>query len=530
MVKGNRKKPKMFRGLLSYLIMLVLMFFASVAVHLYSYEIMTSMELASQSEIVYLTGKIQTFMFWQLAICLTIALALGYWFAKIDYDPFKEVMEALGYYDRDYDREDYEWLMEQKELFQKEHQKTRQELAENKSILRQQDLYRLISLPYDKRYQKYDELAKEKLFEKENTLVFLCHIIPLEHESVYAHVNRTLSRVALKNMIDEMLKERMTIEVVDMLDSYACIVNTEKNSVEGKELLEEVLDELQHFMVDTMSLQPIFAFGEWKNGIDGVHASYMLAREAVEYQSLMQGTQFVWFEDIKTDYAIYQYSMDIEQKIMNAICVGNSKDVNKWIDEVLDVNYHKLDITHHMKRYLVADLIGTIFKGAEQAGSSQFILKCMDDNPMTEEWSAHWDEKVLREYLHKMVSELCEGIQNNESLKRDDKQFGLQVIEYVKGNYHNPDLNISITALHFGITPSYLSALFKEQTGHNLLEYINHVRVEEAKKLLEKGYSLVEICDRTGFRSSGALIRVFKKETGVTPGQMKKILGQANGV
>ena len=43
-------------------------------------------------------------------------------------------------------------------------------------------------------------------------------------------------------------------------------------------------------------------------------------------------------------------------------------------------------------------------------------------------------------------------------------------MEYVKENYQNPDLNISITALHFGITPSYLSSLFKEQSGCSLLD------------------------------------------------------------
>ena len=108
-------------------------------------------------------------------------------------------------------------------------------------------------------------------------------------------------------------------------------------------------------------------------------------------------------------------------------------------------------------------------------------------------------------------------------MKRENRQFGKQVMEYVKANFQDPDLNISITALHFDITPSYLSTLFKEQTGQNLLEYINNTRVERAKELLEEGKTLSEICTLTGFRSSGALIRVFKKITGVTPGQMKKM-------
>ena len=177
-----------------------------------------------------------------------------------------------------------------------------------------------------------------------------------------------------------------------------------------------------------------------------------------------------------------------------------------------------------MKKCLIFEIMGTIIKGAEQGGRTEFILNYMDEKFMPE----NIDKEQVLNYLHGIVNGLCEDIRNNEMMIREDKQFGAQVIEYVQKNYHNPDLNISITALHFGITPSYLSALFKEQTGLNLLEYINHTRVEQAKKMLEEGCSLTEVCEKTGFRSSGALIRVFKKITGITPGQMKKMYGHAN--
>ena len=114
-----------------------------------------------------------------------------------------------------------------------------------------------------------------------------------------------------------------------------------------------------------------------------------------------------------------------------------------------------------MKKCLVADMCGTLIKAGEQAGAVEFILQYMDDNPISDEWSGHWNIEILRDYMHKMLNDLCEDISNSEVIKRDDKKFGAEVMDYVKENYKNPDLNISITALHFGITPSYLSSLFK---------------------------------------------------------------------
>ena len=511
MLKPSKKTSVFFRWLLSYLVMLVLMLVASVGLYFYSYNIISD----AQKIALLVSG-------------LVIGVVVAYFLTRMNYNSFKEVMKDLGYYDAESNHDEYEWLLEQKKLYRKEFQRVRREINERESILRQQDLYRLISLPYDNRYHKYEELSKDALFLKENVLVFLIYVEPINHESMYANMNRNMTRFVLKNILEEMLEARLGIELVDMVDCFACIVNTEKNAEECREFLEEVLDRMQQFMAENMQLKASFVFGGFKKGMDSVHSSYILAREASDYKTMMSDTAFIWFDDIRIRHTIYNYPMEIEQKIINAICVGNSEDVLMWIDEVIDINYHKRELTQHMKRCLTADLMGTLIKGGEQAGSVDFMLEYMEEHPVFNQRFGNWTEEMLRKNVHEMVSALCGEIRKSEIVKRDDKQFGSQVIEYVNENYHNPDLNISITALHFGITPSYLSSLFKEQTGLNLLEYINHIRIEKVKNLLEEGYSLVDICDKTGFRSSGALIRVFKKETGITPGQMKKILGQSS--
>lgn len=517
--KKNRKSSMVFKWILSYTAVLLLVLFASEVLFSYCCKL-----IADQQE----ARKIQMFMFFITIICISCGVVILYIFKQLHYNPLREVMEALGYYDDVYDRDEYEWLLEQKNFFYKEHQKAKQELNERECILRSQDLYRLISLPYDKRYQKYEELAKDKLFEKDKVLVFLCYTEILEHESIYTNVSRKLSTFVLANLLEEKLNGRLVVEVVDMTDSYACIVNTEKEFKECREILEEVLGDIQDFLLEELKLQIMFAFGNLQNGISGVHASYIHAREAAEYRGSRIETSFVWEEDIKSKQNLYQYTAETEQKIINAICVGNNEDVCKWIDEVFELNLHKLEITHQMKKCLVADMIGSIIKGAEQSGRTQYILKYMDEKPNPERWTEFWHEDMLKKYIHNMVNGLCEDIREYEIQKRENKDFGHQVMDYVKKNYSNPDLNISITALHFGITPSYLSSLFKEQTGLNLLEYINHIRVQQAKELLEEGYNLSEVSEQSGFRSSGALIRVFKKETGVTPGQMKKIFEQSS--
>ena len=468
--------------------------------------------------------KIQLFMIMLMVICLTIGVFVAYELTTINYKPFKEVIDSFGEYDRrTYDNSEYEWLLEQKQRFYEEYKKAKCKISEKEEILRQQYLYHLLALPYDSRYYKEMDFSKDKLFEHQNTIVALFYLRIQKEESVYEDMDRSLIRFVCTNALEELLGKRITFEFVDMIECLACIINTDKESDELRDILEENLEELQKFLMKNMQLSMSVAFGGYQTKVDGVSVSYRLAREASEY--LIEETEFslVWYEDIKNKHRLYQYTIETEEKIINAIRFGQNKDVCTWIEEVIVSNYRKRELTQLMRKCLVYEIVGTIIKGAEQCGNTEFIIKYIDENLEKEQWET---EQEVISYLHGMVNGLCLNICSNEKEKREDSLFGNQVMKYVQQNFHNPDLNISITALHFGITPSYLSTLFREQTGLNLLEYINHTRVEKAKELLEKGCSLAEVCDKTGFRNSGALIRVFKKMTGITPGQMKKLLGQ----
>lgn len=211
--------------------------------------------------------------------------------------------------------------------------------------------------------------------------------------------------------------------------------------------------------------------------------------------------------------------METEQRIVNAMKAGEEEKVCRWMDEVIDENYSRRDLTSRMKKYLLFELLGTVMKGAGQEEAETLFPRFSMERDLQDGMEA----EAAKAYFHSLAERVCISVRKREEETRADEQFGRQVMAYVQEHFQDPDLNISLTALHFQITPSYLSSLFKEQTGMNLLEYINHTRVEKVKELLKQGMSVVDICELTGFRNSGALIRVFKKETGITPGQMKKL-------
>lgn len=91
--------------------------------------------------------------------------------------------------------------------------------------------------------------------------------------------------------------------------------------------------------------------------------------------------------------------------------------------------------------------------------------------------------------------------------------------EYVRENYEEK-LTLAAIASKIGISQGYLSSVFKKQTGGNLNDYINQMKIEKAKELLEKHeYMMYEISDMLGFENPYYFSKVFKKLTGITPSE-----------
>nr|WP_083442866.1 AraC family transcriptional regulator [Paenibacillus sp. IHB B 3415] len=84
-------------------------------------------------------------------------------------------------------------------------------------------------------------------------------------------------------------------------------------------------------------------------------------------------------------------------------------------------------------------------------------------------------------------------------------------------NLRLPDRRKTI-ARTVGLSPKYLSALFKKEVGLTVSEYIQQMKSDEAKKLLAYSKTPIsEICTLLSFNDQSYFTKVFKKVTGVTP-------------
>lgn len=113
-----------------------------------------------------------------------------------------------------------------------------------------------------------------------------------------------------------------------------------------------------------------------------------------------------------------------------------------------------------------------------------------------------------------------------EKRKETENSFTIsKVTEYIQEHYAETDLSIARIADSVYLTPTYLSAVFKKQTGLTIGQYLLGIRVERAKqKMKDPQLKFYQISEQVGYADANYFAKIFKKMTGMTLTEYKESL------
>lgn len=113
------------------------------------------------------------------------------------------------------------------------------------------------------------------------------------------------------------------------------------------------------------------------------------------------------------------------------------------------------------------------------------------------------------------------AVQDSASCRKPGSDAIENAIHYIRHHYDQP-LTLKGTAAYVDLNPSYFSTLFKQRCGMSFKDYLNAVRIEKSKKLLQDtDYPILDIALAVGFEDQSYFTKVFKKYTQTTPRQYR---------
>ena len=95
-------------------------------------------------------------------------------------------------------------------------------------------------------------------------------------------------------------------------------------------------------------------------------------------------------------------------------------------------------------------------------------------------------------------------------------------LEFIHRNYRD-QITLEQTASYAATSTTHFSKVFKAEIGIGFSAYVNNLRLEKAKQLLVGSeLSLSDITQQVGYNNQQYFSRVFKSDTGMTPGKYRK--------
>lgn len=267
-------------------------------------------------------------------------------------------------------------------------------------------------------------------------------------------------------------------------------------------------------------------------GVSSVHTGYEQV-QACAYEAkgalsrkILTGNQSIlfWENRLKvSDRRMYYYPYEQAEKITNYLNVGNLKGIEEELNSIeQEIRKRDYNIDYENIKMVFGQLGGNLIKFiVERQMSMSQLLERQNDiySSMVAAETLEELKEVLYQYYERVISLMGES----EVSSTVDQEYSKRILDYIH-NHYKEDLLYEEVAEEIGISYSYLRKLIKKESGKSLNDYINKLRIEEAKILLcSTEQSLVTIASEVGYHNIQSLTRYFKKFEGISPKEFRML-------
>ncbi|MCT1403121.1 helix-turn-helix domain-containing protein [Paenibacillus sp. p3-SID867] len=263
------------------------------------------------------------------------------------------------------------------------------------------------------------------------------------------------------------------------------------------------------------------AVGECQSSIAELYRSYGEARFVLHHAGWSEKTPILFHAEMETPPFTYYYPADEEMRLIQLVKAGNLDETKQLLLQIKEKNRSERQLPMAVEKLLAQELSGTLMKCCEQTGD--------DGSGRTEEMDA-----VIRalhpvmspaeamNILHTAFIRLCR--KNEERKKSHNDHLTNRLLTYIKGHYWESDLSLTALARETRTSEAYVSYFFKEQTGLNFSDYLEQLRMDEAKRELSSGDRPVsEIAASVGYLSLNTFSRAFKRVNGISATEYRRL-------
>ncbi|HZG86874.1 response regulator [Paenibacillus sp.] len=305
------------------------------------------------------------------------------------------------------------------------------------------------------------------------------------------------------------------IRLVEELRPHIVVTDMRMPGIDGVELLQQLKERFPSLKIVVMSGYDDFVY--LKQAIQSRAVEYMLKpfdpnelNEALrrcvrELEAEEQTVRTSWTSPLALpDPALMERLLAIRQRIFAGLFELNKPALLQSfekLEELLRKAYPD-GADAAMLRMLHADFLGALREF--MAGHPDPVPEDGGE-PSARAWADAYGAAVDRVEAHR----------NNKT-----RLVVEEVAAFIDAHFAEP-ISLETVARRFYVSKEHLSRTFKQTTGVNVSDYIVRRRIEQAKALLADGVAIKHAARAVGYPELAYFHRIFKKETGLTPGEYR---------
>ena len=304
------------------------------------------------------------------------------------------------------------------------------------------------------------------------------------------------------------------------LDQLALIISFNMSQAEQEFTpIRHIVEAVRSSLLETFDVTPAIGVGTCYSNPDQLNQSFIEACSAFELRASSGLGTVTYFEKLHytPDHTFWIPNNSL-MKLSQSLKLGSYDVAAQMISQSLR-SLQSSELSALLKRCICFDILNTMLKTASELGIHNLMQEIAPNMIYT-----HSLDEVESGFLN-LASLICSQVERNNQ-KEEQSQID-RIVSYIDDHYMDHTLSLETIAFEFAISPSHVSRSFKEKMGLNFIQYIWQKRVDEVMRQLKTTNApLKDIIIQVGYLDTPNFIRKFKKETGYTPGQYRKLYGE----
>lgn len=195
------------------------------------------------------------------------------------------------------------------------------------------------------------------------------------------------------------------------------------------------------------------------------------------------------------------------KEIKQDINIKDGELLKNKVESLCDIYENEYDSSNMYVKFIFSNVLKDLYDNISEINEDKF-KEDIDKLYKSSDFA-----KVIK-IINSYVEKFAESLSQNPMLVHKEIET---IKKYIYENY-DKDISVEVLAAQVCFAPSYLSYIFKKETGQNLSKFIKSYRMIKAKEMLENTYEkIVNVSYAVGYRNVSYFCQSFREYFGVSP-------------